>query len=97
MFCLEEKQLRNHMKPMIQSFEYDRRVNCENKKERKVGNNAMWLRIFILPRKTFILFHFKQGPYIIDWLSHLFPHFRKEAMEIYDLPFSSCFLFPSLP
>lgn len=41
MFCLEEKQLRNHMKPMIQSFEYDRRVNCENKKERKVGNNAM--------------------------------------------------------
>lgn len=85
MFCLEETQLRNHMKPMIQSFEYDRRVNCENKKERKVGDNAMWLPIFILPRKTFILVHFKPGPYVMDLLSH----FRK-----HDLSFPSCFLSP---
>lgn len=68
MFCLEEKHLRNHRKPVIQSFEYNRRVNCENKKERRVENNAMRLLIFILPRKTFLLVHFKQGPSVIDYL-----------------------------
>lgn len=47
---------------------------------------------FYFTKKNIYISPFKQGPYVIDWLSHLFPHFRKEAIEVL-----SSMIFPSLP